>query len=527
MSTRKVTVIPATINPMTGLPTRGLHKRKAAAYARVSTDSDEQATSFEAQSDYYPRLIQADPELEYVGLYSDDGISGTSTKKREGFNRMIKDALEGKIDIIFTKSISRFARNTTDCINTIRKLKEAGVEVYFEKENIRTLDSKGEVLITIMASLAQEEVRSLSQNVTWGKHKRAADGKVTLPYKNFLGYDKGPDDIPVINPEQAEIVRRIYRDFMRGKTPWTIAEELTAEGIPTPGGKTLWRASRIESILTNEKYKGAALLLKTFTVDFLTKKVKVNEGEVPQYYIEDSHEAIIPPEEWERVQNEFVRRRSFGRKYSGNSIFATRIICGECGAFFGPKVWNSNSDKYRRIVWQCNDKFKGEERCCTTHFSEEEIKNRFILAYNELFEDREEIIGNCEFAAALLTDTTEMHEEKVMLEQELEVVAELVAKLVNQNATLALDQTNYLETYNGYAKRYEIATTRLKEIEEQLTLKKVKADAFNSFISALKESTEPLIDFDDSLWCLMVDKVVVNSDDTMTFHFIDGSEVMI
>ncbi|MBO5873199.1 MAG: recombinase family protein, partial [Clostridia bacterium] len=237
---RKVTVIPATINPLTGLPTRGLHKRKAAAYARVSTDSDEQATSLDAQSDYYPRLIQSDPELEYVGLYTDDGISGTSIKKRDGFNRMIKDALEGKIDIIFTKSVSRFARNTTDCLNTIRKLREAGVEVYFEKENIRTMDSGGELLITLMASIAQEEVHALSQNVTWGKRKSAADGKISLAYKNFLGYDKGPGGVPVINPEQAEIVRRIYRDFMRGKTTWTIAEELTAEGIPTPGGKTLW-----------------------------------------------------------------------------------------------------------------------------------------------------------------------------------------------------------------------------------------------------------------------------------------------
>ena len=199
------------------------------------------------------------------------------------------------MDLIVTKSVSRFARNTVDSLVTIRKLKEKGVEVFFEKENIYTFDGKGELLLTIMSSLAQEESRSISENVTWGQRKRFADGKVSLPYKQFLGYEKGPNGIPQIVPEQAELVRRIFRLFISGKTSGWIAKHLTAEGIPTPGGRKNWQASTIESILSNEKYMGAALLQKSFTVDFLQKKTKKNEGEVPQYYVEHSHEAIIAP----------------------------------------------------------------------------------------------------------------------------------------------------------------------------------------------------------------------------------------
>ena len=249
-------------------------KRRVAAYARVSTDSDEQFTSFEAQVDYYTRYIAEHSEWLFVKVYADEGISGTSTKHRVGFNEMIEDALAGKIDLIVTKSISRFARNTIDTLTTVRQLKEKGIEVFFEKENIYTLDSKGELLITIMSSIAQEESRSISENVTWGQRKRFADGKVSLPYKNFLGYRRGKDGKPQIVESEAKIVRKIYRLFLEGLTPTHIARTLTEEGIPTPGGKVIWQNSTVESILTNEKYKGDALLQKKYTVDFLSKKQK-------------------------------------------------------------------------------------------------------------------------------------------------------------------------------------------------------------------------------------------------------------
>ena len=233
----------------------------------------------------------------------------TRGRNRNAWYAGAKHAMAGKIDLIVTKSVSRFARNTVDSLVTIRKLKGKGVQVYFEKENIYTFDGKGELLLTIMSSIAQEESRSISENVTWGQRKRFADGKVSLPYKQFLGYRKGADGFPEVVPEEAAVVRRIYARFMKGLTPCAIARELTADGILTPSGKPNWQSSTVESILKNEKYKGAALLQKCFTVDFLTKKRKINEGEVPQYYVEHSHEPIISPEEFDKVQAEFERRK--------------------------------------------------------------------------------------------------------------------------------------------------------------------------------------------------------------------------
>ena len=332
---RAVTMIPATKNIFSSMPTHSVAKRRVAAYARVSTDSDEQYTSYEAQIDYYTQYIQKREDWEFVKVYTDEGISGTNTKRRAGFNEMVEDALAGKIDLIVTKSVSRFARNTVDSLVAVRKLKEHHVEVFFEKENIFTFDSKGELLITIMSSLAQEESRSISENVTWGQRKRFADGKVTMPFKNFLGYDRGEGGVPVINEQEAEVVRMIYRSFLEGKTAAGICKQLISLGIPTPGGKTKRIQGTVMSILQNEKYKGDALLQKKFTVDFLTKKQKVNEGEVPQYYVEGSHPAIITALDFDRAQAEIARRKSLGHSYSGLSIFASKLICGDCGEWYG------------------------------------------------------------------------------------------------------------------------------------------------------------------------------------------------
>src|SRR5699024_7759786 len=409
-TTRNVKTITGTISRFTSTPINEQRKRKTAAYARVSTDSEEQATSYEAQVDYYTNYIKSRDDWEFVDIYTDDGISATSTKRREGFRQMIADALDGKIDLIITKSVSRFARNTVDSLTTVRQLKEKGIEIYFEKENIWTLDSKGELLITIMSSLAQEESRSISENVTWGQRKRFADGKVSLPYSHFLGYRKGDNGLPEIVPEEAETVRWIYSLFLSGKTTSSIASLLTNEGIPTPAGKIKLAASTVESILKNEKYKGDALLQKAFTVDFLTKKQKKNEGEVPQYYVENSHPAIIDPAEWQLVQRELERRKTIGRSYSGNSILSSRLVCGDCGGYFGSKVWHS-TDTSRRTIWRCNSNFTGEENCQTPHLTEEEIKARFLDAFNALVSDKDRLLDECRTMQAALTDTGSLDSE--------------------------------------------------------------------------------------------------------------------
>lgn len=428
---RKVTMIPQTINPLTHLPNDTVIKRRVAGYARVSTEQEEQQTSYAAQVDYYTKYIKKHGEWEFVKVYTDEGISATNTKHRDGFNQMITDALNGKIDLIITKSVSRFARNTVDSLSTIRKLKEHNVECYFEKEQIWTFDGKGELLITIMSSLAQEESRSISENVTWGHRKRMADGKVSLPYSCFLGYRKGADGLPEIVPEEAKIVRFIYRSYLEGMTSYSICRELMKRGIPSPSGKEKWYASTVESILKNEKYKGSALLQKSFTTDFLTKKKKVNEGEVPQYYIDESHEAIIDPQDFEQVQLEMARRKKLGKQYSGNSLLAAKLVCADCGCFFGSKVWHSTS-KYRRVIYQCNSKFKGEHFCTTPHLYEPEIQQKFLNAFSRYFGQKDVVIRNCQF---VLNQLKIQDEHNADLQAEFERINEKLKQYISSGGT--------------------------------------------------------------------------------------------
>lgn len=528
MSKKSITVIPATVPKFSSQRTTEGTKRRVAAYARVSTDNEEQATSYEAQIDYYMRLISERSDWTYVDVYSDDGISGTSTKHRDGFNRMIKDALDGKIDLIVTKSISRFARNTVDTLTTVRKLKEKGIEVYFEKENIYTLDSKGELLITIMSSIAQEESRSISENVTWGKRKQFSDGKFYLPYKRFLGYEKGEDGFPKIVEEEAVIVRRIYQMYLEGATTSTIAIALTDDGIPTPGGNgTQWHPSTVNSILKNEKYKGDALLQKCYTVDFLSKKRKPNEGEVQQYYVTGSHEAIVSPEVFDLVQYEISRRKSHGQRYSSASIFSTRIVCGECGGYFGSKVWQSNN-KYRKVVWRCNEKYKnadGYAACHTPHLSEDEIKNAFIGAFNSCIKNKKEIIAACEEAIATICDTRQLDDEIERLNEECSITAELIRKCIDENAHVSVKPEVYEEKYRSLLERYEAAKEQLDKLENELTERKSKKQKIDIFLKELSKKKELLTEFDEGLWSIMVDTMTVYSKERVVFKFRDGSMV--
>ncbi len=521
---RAVTVIPATINPLTRIPNTSTAKRRVAGYARVSTDSEEQQTSYEAQVDYYTQYIQSRPDWEFVRVFTDEGISATNTKKRDGFNEMVRIALAGGIDLIVTKSVSRFARNTVDSLTTVRKLKEKGVEVYFEKENIYTLDSKGELLITIMSSLAQEESRSISENVTWGKRKQFADGKVALPYKQFLGYRKGADGLPEIVPEEAKIVRRIYSLFIGGKTTGGIARLLTAEGIPTPGGKTTWQASTIESILTNEKYRGDARLQKKITVDFLTKKMKVNEGEVPQYYVENSHPAIIEPSEWDLVQTEMARRKAVGRKYSGNSVLSTRLICGDCGEYFGSKVWHNNQP-YRKTIWRCNGKYAGTNRCQTPNLDEEYIKDRFVVAFNEMYACKDMVLADLQVVLETLADFTEIDAQIEAATQELAVVIELTHRCVAENSQSSIDQTAYAARYAELERRYADAKEKVDTLQRTRQERQQEAEVLAVFMQELANRDGVLAAFDDKLWLVSVDKAVVHRNGKIVFHFYGGVEI--
>jgi len=515
---KAITVIPAAKKFSDISSNSWTSKRRVAAYARVSTDNEEQLSSFEAQRNYYAQFIRSKSEWEFVEVYADEGISATSTIKRDGFNRMVNDALDGKIDLIITKSVSRFARNTVDTLTTVRKLKEHGVEVYFEKENIYTLDSKGELLITIMSSLAQEESRSISENVTWGQRKRFAEGKVNLPYGQFLGYEKGEDNLPKIVEEEAQVVRRIYRLFLEGKTPSGIAKILTDEKIPSPGGKEKWHISTVRSILTNEKYKGDAILQKAFTVDFLTKKKKKNEGEIPMYYVENSHPSIVSSNVFDQVQYELKLRKKHNGYKTGVSCFSGRIKCGQCGSYYGSKVWHSNS-KYRRVIWQCNHKYQDEDKCSTPHIYEENLKKAFIEELNKILLNKDNVISDLRMISHEIFDSNKLIEEERYLQNEIIIVENLIEKCVKDNALVACDQDEYKTRYNELVKRHEIKKSELNRVVQKREDACTKKRGIEELVRRIEEQESLITSFDEELWISLVDSVVIQSSGEMLFNF--------
>ena len=522
----QITVIQPTINRLTKSPLSEVKRRRVCAYARVSTDSDEQFTSYEAQIDYYTKLIQSRPDWDFVEVFSDEGISGTGTKNRPGFNRMIKEALAGKIDLIVTKSVSRFARNTVDSLETIRRLKEKGVECFFQKENIYTFDSKGELLLTIMASLAQEESRSLSENVTWGIRKRLSDGKVSVAYKHFLGFKKGKDGKLEVIPEEAEVVRFIYSEFIKGSSYKQIAESLMNKGVLSPMKKKNWAVTTVVSILQNEKYKGDALLQKTYTENFLTHKHVKNDGEVPQYYVKESHEAIIEPEEWDLVQFEIMRRTKLGAAYKCSSVLCNKIVCADCGSYFGQKVWHSNS-KYKTVIWQCLNKFKNERKCDTPHLLEKDIQEAFVKAYNILSADKDIVIKDFETMMFLLDNLSDLNESLIEVEGEMHIVEEMVNKLVRENTESAQDQETYRTKYENFSKKYKKLVERHEALLAEIERKKFQQSSLKALLEAYKKQPSLITDWDPNLWNITVEKVEVQKDGKLTFFFYSGKTVVI
>lgn len=437
---------------------------------------------------------------------------------------MLEDCEKGKIDIILTKSIQRFARNTVDLLETVRHLRSKGIEVRFEKENIWTFDSKGELLLTIMSSLVQEESRSISENVTWGHRKRFADGKVSFAYSRFLGYEKALDGKLVIVPDQAAAVKLIYKLFMDGLTYHAIAKELTKRELKTASGITHWNQGSVKSILTNEKYKGDALLQKSYTVDFLTKKIKVNEGEVPQYYVEHNHPAIIEPELFDLVQTEIERRNNGKSRYSGVTIFSSKIQCAECGGWYGSKVWHSN-DKYRRTIYQCNNKFRHKTGCKTPHLTEYEIKEYFVKAVNHLITEKDEIIANIKTIRKMLCDKGDLLKQKETLEEEIAVTVELVQNFMDENTRKIQDQDDYNKKYDAMLDKYKTQKEEYEKVCSSIENKDARYEQLGRFIKVLKEQDNLITEFDEALWCSLVEKMVVAGKDDVTVVFKDGTEI--
>ena len=539
--TRTVTVIPPRIRALPGMPTLAIQKKRVAAYARVSTNSEEQLTSYEAQVKHYTEYIQSKEytdHWQFVSVYTDKGITGTSTAKREGFNRMIQDALAGKIDLIITKSVSRFARNTVDTLTTIRKLKEHCVEVYFEEQNIYTMDGKGEVLLTIMSSIAQEESRNISENVTWGMRKRFADGKVSMPYKQFMGYRRSKTGTPEIVEAEAKIIRSIFRRFLEGATPAIIARELNAADIPCPSRKSLlganeieaerarrktarWSLSTIESILTNEKYKGDAILQKTYCTDYIKKTFVVNDGsEIPKYYAQNSHPAIVSAEVFDLTQMELEWRRSLKGSYSGKSCFASRIVCSDCGAFYGSKVWHS-TDEYRRTIWRCNNKYGGDNKCSTPHITQEELEKAFVSVMQKVIAEKDAIFAVCREVLDEVLDTSELDRSAMLLQEQTMMISARARRLVEENARVRRDQDEYQREYDALVAKHEKLSRQIQEVEAQRKDKADRRRRIEVFLCMFEEQEE-CIGFEPYTFVALVVKVVVGKDGKLEIIFRNG-----
>ncbi len=368
--------------------------------------------------------------------------------------------------------------------------------------------------------MAQEESRSISQNVTMGKRWGMKEGRVSWAYSNMLGYKKENGKIVVVENE-AILVRQIYQLFLReGKTCTGIAEYLKVQGIPTPSGNSYkWTKNTINSILRNEKYKGDALLQKTYTTDYLEHKVEKNRGHLPQYYVENSHPAIIDKEEWEIVQVELMRRDRIGAAYSGNSIFSSKLICGDCGGFYGRKKWHSTS-KYSRFVYQCNSKYNmNHEKCQTPALTEDLIKEKFVIAYNRVMKDKERIVEDISDVIRLLSNTSELDAKIIEIQNKMEVISGLVDKLIKENTRTIQDQARFARKYEELSVQYEMDKNALDKTLEKRAYKQAQEIKMKAYLEEIKKVENYLSEWSNDVWMLMVESAIVNRDNSIMFRF--------
>lgn len=490
-------------------------KLRVAAYCRVSTDSDEQATSYDAQIEHYTAYINGHPDWTLAGIYADDGISGTNTKKREEFNRMIDECMAGSIDMVITKSISRFARNTLDCLKYIRQLKEKSIPVFFEKENINSMDSKGEVMLTIMASLAQQESQSLSQNVKLGLQYRYQQGEIQVNCNRFLGFTKDENKRLIVVPEEAEIIKRIYREYLEGASMLKIKRGLEADGILNGAGNEKWHTSNINQILRNEKYIGDALLQKTYTTDFLTKTRVKNHGVVPQYYVENSHEAIIPREIFMQVQEELIQRRIVhtspsGKKrtYSSNHCFSQMIICGTCGEVFRRVHWNNRGKK--SIVWRCVSRLENTGLFCDARTVQESaIEQILIKAINETLGEKDTFLSILEdnIAAVISQDN---NQALAIIEKRLEELQAELLKLASTKSDYE-DVADEIYTLREEKQKVQVDSASKDEIKKRIA----------DMSTFLKEQPTTITEYDETLIRRLLEKVTIH-EDKFTVEFKSG-----
>lgn len=509
---------------------------RVAAYCRVSTDSEEQLTSYKTQMKVYSEMITAKKEWQFAGLYADEGISGTRADKRPEFNRMINDCLSGKIDYIITKSVSRFARNTVDCLDTVRMLKNRGIGVYFEEQNIDTLKSDSELYLVIYAGFAQSESESISKNITWSYRKNFEDGKAIFIYKKLLGFRKGEDGQPEIVPLEAEIVKRIFNMFLSGQPVEMISKTLRAENIEVPGKNFTFSKSMIMAVLRNEKYCGDCILQKSVTIDCISKTRKANEGEAPMYIVENNHPAIISRELFNRTQEELSRRNVISPKSQKTSITATGkysryaltevLKCAECGTRYRRCTWTSHGK--RRFVWRCINRLDYGKKYCTDSITVHEpaLHAAIVRALNRFNAENEATYLT--LMKATIGDAIGLNggsDEIDLLTRRIEALNKRMISMVNEAIQSGEDIESNEVDFKEISEEIEQLNRRIQAIQESQTDDESLQDRLNK-IQEIIDSRERNKDiYDDTIVRQMIECIQVHKDGMLTIIFGGGYEI--
>lgn len=511
-----------------------LRPKRVAAYCRVSTDREEQEHSFETQKEMYTELIMMKPTWQMAGIYADAGITGTSAKKRPGFMRMIEDCRKGKIDLIITKSVSRFSRNNLDCLLYVRELKEHGIPIIFEKEGINTMQVSSELLITLFSGLSQAESESISLNVRIGKRQSLKNGNVPFCYQSFLGYRKGLDGKPEIDPEQAPVIRRIFTEYLAGKTLRDIADDLTADGIATARGKTKWRSSAVQAILKNEKYKGDALLQKTYIADCISKKTKKNNGELPMYYVENNHPAIIERAMFDRVQEELARRSSKQKvkqigtktelgKYSGKYALSELLFCGCCGTPYRRCTWAKHGRK--KVVWRCISRLDYGTKYCKDSPSVEEtaLHNAIARAITQKAQTENADLSCLQKHIELYQTSQNVHG---ILEKRnrLKAIQKRIDELTESDGEAAQNGDFDAQFESLYAQLYAIKD-ELEKWEKSNAALQTNPNVRTEVEDIIEGLRNHPVEYNDLMVRQLVECIKVTDADVLNVYFKDGTEL--
>ena len=531
MAPRVIVIPPTKKNPQVLDQKKNL---RVAAYCRVSTNSEEQLTSYQNQPEYFTEKISREPNWTLVEVFADEGKTGTSTCKRKNFLRMIRMCRQGKIDMILAKSVSRFARNTVDTIEYTRELRGLGIPVVFEEYNINSIYPESEFLITLYGAIAQNDSETLSSNVKWGKRQSMKSGHVNMQYKKMLGYERGADGKPVINEDQAQVVRYIYQRYRMGDTLREIKNALEHEGMLTAGGSPTWTISCLKSILTNEKYCGDALLQKTFILDCISKKVIKNTGQLTKYLIQDHHPAIVSREEFEATQVEMARRRAFRGltrktapaglgKYSGKYALSNIVFCGECGTVYRRCVWTQHGQK--RAVWRCGNRLDYGKRFCTKSptIDEEPLHQAILRAVNMVMEDRDTL--EARLTNALAAELLPMPGETMSIADIDRTLEELGKEFDTLLAEASSGNKDCMERFGALSQSMMELKERKKRIEGAYRENDQVHQRINTISVILRDISEEITEWDEGVIHQILEKVTILSRDRIRVTFRGGAEV--